>query len=162
MRSPRESVPNCHRLRSATPPPLPRFTKMQIQLDHTHADSMNLAVLQRLDPQIECIVASASHVAMYSYSEEKGEWVKRGIEGAIFIVERCVVVEAASARRAARARRSRASPGGGRPSSRERGRPPPMKRGRVASAQRSARARAWPAGSRADCAPPAPTHAPQV
>ena len=63
-------------------------SEMEIKLDHTHAESMNLAVLQRLDPHIHGIAASASHVAMYIYSEEKGEWVKRGIEGAIFIVER--------------------------------------------------------------------------
>jgi len=48
---------------------------MVIELDRTHAGDLNLAVLKRVDDKIESIEATASHVAMYSYSDEKKEWV---------------------------------------------------------------------------------------
>ena len=46
-----------------------------IELDRTYAGDLNLAVLKRVDPQIDSIEATASHVAMYIYNDEKKEWV---------------------------------------------------------------------------------------
>lgn len=66
-------------------------------MDMSQAMPLNLAVLQqRLDPAIESIIASATHVAMYKFDDETKGWVKCGIEGAIFIVNRRVLLASTS------------------------------------------------------------------
>lgn len=60
----------------------------EIHLDRTHSASLNMAVLQRFDGGIVEIVTTASHVAIYVYNG--AEWVKKNIEGALFVVKRCV------------------------------------------------------------------------
>lgn len=51
-----------------------------VPLDRTHSGALNLAVLQRSDPSIEAIVASASHAAVYE-NRSNTEWVRRTLIG---------------------------------------------------------------------------------
>ena len=46
-----------------------------VALDRSHTGALNLAVLQRSDPAIEAIVASASHAAVYE-NRSNQEWVR--------------------------------------------------------------------------------------
>lgn len=46
----------------------------------------NLRVLQRLDPSIEDITCSATHVVLYEFSQSNQAWEKKNIEGSLFIV----------------------------------------------------------------------------
>jgi hypothetical protein len=59
-----------------------------LQLDKTHTAALNLAVLQRMDPAVVSIVASANHVAIYSFDSALQQWEKKNIDGACFITER--------------------------------------------------------------------------
>jgi hypothetical protein len=61
----------------------------RLELDKTHAASLNLAVLQRVDPSALTIVTSASHCAIYSFDSALQQWEKKNIDGACFIIERC-------------------------------------------------------------------------
>jgi hypothetical protein len=47
---------------------------------------MNLSVLQRQDPTVEAILATAAHVALYSFQHQA--WQRKDVEGSLFIVER--------------------------------------------------------------------------
>jgi len=47
---------------------------------------LNLAPLQRLDPNIVSVIYTSKHVVLYSL--EKGQWEKQLCEGPFFIVER--------------------------------------------------------------------------
>lgn len=59
-----------------------------IHMDRSHTATLNLAVLQRIDPLILSVVATASHVAIYSFNDASKQWEKRNIDGACFVVER--------------------------------------------------------------------------
>ncbi|KAK1733034.1 mRNA-decapping enzyme subunit 1 [Skeletonema marinoi] len=48
----------------------------------------NLRVLQRLDPQIVDLAITASHVVLYQFSLETQQWIKRNVEGSLFVVKR--------------------------------------------------------------------------
>jgi len=39
------------------------------------AAAINLRTLQKIDPSIHKVHGTASHVVMYSFDEEKNEWV---------------------------------------------------------------------------------------
>ena len=56
----------------------------------TGKNSRNLSVLQHIDPSIEEIITSVSHVAVYQFesSTTPASWKRYGVEGATFIVRR--------------------------------------------------------------------------
>jgi len=51
----------------------------------------NLRVLQRLDPQIVDLAITASHVVLYQFSLQTQQWVKRNVEGSLFVCKRSQV-----------------------------------------------------------------------
>ncbi|PVV04962.1 hypothetical protein BB560_000526 [Smittium megazygosporum] len=57
-------------------------------MDTSLRKKLNLSVLRRHDPQIDRIVDSTSHVALYQYDNDAQSWCKKGIEGAMFVVRR--------------------------------------------------------------------------
>ena len=48
----------------------------------------NLRVLQRLDPQIVDLAITASHVVLYQFSLPQNQWIKKNIEGTLFVCKR--------------------------------------------------------------------------
>jgi hypothetical protein len=48
----------------------------------------NLQVLQRVDPAVQRIVASASFVSVYEFQSEAAKWKKLDCEGCLFVVRR--------------------------------------------------------------------------
>ena len=50
--------------------------------------SLNLSVLQRVDPSAHSIVGSASHVVLYTFNVAKRQWHRSGVEGTLFLVWR--------------------------------------------------------------------------
>ena len=48
----------------------------------------NIRVLQRHDPAIHSIVDQFTYAVLYRYDDDR--WVKRGVEGSMFIYTRCV------------------------------------------------------------------------
>ena len=69
----RIALPRRTTTRMATPAPAGDGV---LALDRTHTPSLNLAVLQRVDPSIEAVVASASHAAVYENKTGNQEWVR--------------------------------------------------------------------------------------
>ncbi|KAJ8879069.1 hypothetical protein PR048_019675 [Dryococelus australis] len=49
---------------------------------------MNVAALKRVDPYVKEILATATHVALYTFSAEDNEWEKTDVEGALFVYRR--------------------------------------------------------------------------
>ena len=50
--------------------------------------NINLKALKKLDPYILSIEATSAQVALYEYSEKKGDWEKMEIEGTLFVYQR--------------------------------------------------------------------------
>jgi hypothetical protein len=50
------------------------------QVDKKQVNTMNLQVLQRMDPEIEEVLRAVSHVALYQLDVKKMEWVRAGLE----------------------------------------------------------------------------------
>ena len=48
----------------------------------------NLRVLQRLDPQIVDLAITATHVVLYEFSLQTQQWVKKNVEGSLFVTKR--------------------------------------------------------------------------
>ena len=48
----------------------------------------NLRVLQRLDAQIVDLAITASHVVLYEFSLTTQQWVKKNVEGSLFVTKR--------------------------------------------------------------------------
>ena len=49
-----------------------------LQVDKKQVNTMNLQVLQRMDPEIEEVLRAVSHVALYQLDVKKMEWVRAG------------------------------------------------------------------------------------
>lgn len=49
---------------------------------------MNVVALKRVDPYGKDILASATHVALYTFNSEINEWEKTDVEGALFVYSR--------------------------------------------------------------------------
>lgn len=47
----------------------------QPQIDQESAKELNLAVLQRMDANVEDILATAGHVTLYEFDVEEKQWV---------------------------------------------------------------------------------------
>ena len=48
----------------------------------------NLRMLQRGDSAVNDICSSATHVGLYEFKQEQQEWVKKQVEGSLFLVKR--------------------------------------------------------------------------
>ncbi|XP_077230431.1 mRNA-decapping enzyme-like protein isoform X2 [Tasmannia lanceolata] len=62
--------------------------KLTPNLDHKSTKVLNLTVLQRIDPFIEEILITASHVALYQFNIELSQWSRKDVEGSLFVVKR--------------------------------------------------------------------------
>lgn len=49
-----------------------------LSLDRAANGTLNLASLQRIDPDVRDIVATANHVAVYEFSSADQTWVRGG------------------------------------------------------------------------------------
>lgn len=49
---------------------------------------MNLNVLRRIDPQVEELLATAGHVALYDFDIPTKRWSRKDVEGSLFLVKR--------------------------------------------------------------------------
>ncbi|GJN25048.1 hypothetical protein PR202_gb12832 [Eleusine coracana subsp. coracana] len=50
--------------------------------------TLNLTVLQRLDPAIEDILITAAHVTLYDFDTNVNQWSRKDVEGSLFVVKR--------------------------------------------------------------------------
>ncbi len=50
----------------------------------------NLQVLQRIDPNVHEVLSTAGHVCIYVFQEGSQSWVRKDVEGSLFIVKRRV------------------------------------------------------------------------
>lgn len=57
-------------------------------LDRKAAEQINLNVLKRLDPQVEELLATAGHVALYDFDVPTRRWARKDVEGSLFLVKR--------------------------------------------------------------------------
>ena len=49
---------------------------------------INLRTLKRIDPEIQDILASASHVAVYRFDTQRHQWLKSDIEGSLLVYKK--------------------------------------------------------------------------
>ena len=57
-------------------------------LDKTKAEQINLSVIQRLDSEVEQVIATAGHVALYDFDVSTSQWSRKDVEGSLFLVKR--------------------------------------------------------------------------
>lgn len=57
-------------------------------LDRKAAEQININVLKRLDPQVEELLATAAHVALYNFDVPTRRWTRKDVEGSLFLVKR--------------------------------------------------------------------------
>ncbi|KAK9844655.1 hypothetical protein WJX74_005190 [Apatococcus lobatus] len=57
-------------------------------LDRREAERINLAVLKKLDPQTEEVLAIAGHVSLYGFDKNQSAWARRDVEGSLFLIKR--------------------------------------------------------------------------
>ena len=67
------------------------MTSISLNRSTSQKDAANMTSLQRIDPSTHKICSSAGHVAIYVFAEETQSWERKGIEGSLFVVERCVL-----------------------------------------------------------------------
>lgn len=59
-----------------------------IKLDKIKAEQINLSVIQRLDSDVEQVIATAGHVALYDFDVSSSQWSRKDVEGSLFLVKR--------------------------------------------------------------------------
>ncbi|KAK3260219.1 hypothetical protein CYMTET_30811 [Cymbomonas tetramitiformis] len=64
------------------------MANIQPQLDKNATKNLNLSVLKRQDPDVENVLATAGHVALYQLDLDKMQWSRKEVEGSLFIVKR--------------------------------------------------------------------------
>lgn len=57
-------------------------------LDQQSTKLLNLTVLQRIDPFVEEILITATHVTFYKFDTETSQWSRKDVEGSLFVVKR--------------------------------------------------------------------------
>ncbi|CAN4100782.1 unnamed protein product [Withania somnifera] len=62
--------------------------KLMPNLDQNSTKLLNLTVLQRIDPFIEEILITATHVTLYQFSIDNSQWSRKDVEGSLFVVKR--------------------------------------------------------------------------
>ena len=58
------------------------------KLDPSKTNETNLRVLRRDDPDIDEVLGSASHVTLYSFDLDSRQWMRKNVEGSLFVVKR--------------------------------------------------------------------------
>ncbi|RCV10271.1 hypothetical protein SEVIR_2G102100v4 [Setaria viridis] len=59
-----------------------------LQVDGEGTRTLNLTVLQRLDPSVEDILITAAHVTLYDFDTDVNQWSRKDVEGSLFVVKR--------------------------------------------------------------------------
>ncbi|KAL8094915.1 hypothetical protein AgCh_036430 [Apium graveolens] len=62
--------------------------KLKPNLNHHNTKMLNLTVLQRMDPFIEDILITATHVTLYDFDIPLNHWNRKDVEGSLFVVKR--------------------------------------------------------------------------
>ncbi|KAL6276499.1 hypothetical protein ACE6H2_020100 [Prunus campanulata] len=62
--------------------------KLRPNLDQQSTKLLNLTVLQRIDPFIDEILITATHVTFYEFNTDLSEWSRKDVEGSLFVVKR--------------------------------------------------------------------------
>ncbi|KAH7671350.1 mRNA-decapping enzyme subunit 1 protein [Dioscorea alata] len=62
--------------------------KLIPELDHRGTKALNLTVLQRIDPFIDEILLTVSHVSLYKFNLDSNQWSRRDVEGSLFVIKR--------------------------------------------------------------------------
>ncbi|BDA51353.1 probable mRNA-decapping enzyme 1B at N-terminal half [Coccomyxa sp. Obi] len=60
-------------------------------LNPKEAQKLNLSVLKRIDAATEQVLASANHVALYDFDQTDSRWIRKDVEGSLFLIQRNVV-----------------------------------------------------------------------
>ncbi|PWA39665.1 mRNA-decapping enzyme subunit 1, PH domain-like protein [Artemisia annua] len=63
-------------------------SKLKPNLDEKSRKTLNLTVLQRLDPYIDQILITAAHVTFYQFNVHLNQWSRKDVEGSLFVVKR--------------------------------------------------------------------------
>lgn len=58
--------------------------------DMATTQKINLSVLQRMDPDVVDVLVKAGHVTLYDFDTQTKTWARKQVEGALFVVQRCV------------------------------------------------------------------------
>jgi len=59
-----------------------------LAVDGEGTRTLNLTVLQRLDPAVEDILITAAHVTLYDFDTDVNQWSRKDVEGSLFVVKR--------------------------------------------------------------------------
>ncbi|KAL6897369.1 hypothetical protein ACP4OV_007065 [Aristida adscensionis] len=59
-----------------------------LAIDGEGTRTLNLTVLQRLDPAVEDILITAAHVTLYDFDTDINQWSRKDVEGSLFVVKR--------------------------------------------------------------------------
>ncbi|KAK1287612.1 mRNA-decapping enzyme-like protein [Acorus calamus] len=62
--------------------------KLMPNLDQQRTKALNLTVLQRVDPFVEEILTTATHVTLYEFNIDHNQWRRKDVEGSLFVVKR--------------------------------------------------------------------------
>ncbi|CAN6560111.1 unnamed protein product [Malus baccata var. baccata] len=62
--------------------------KLTPNLDQQSTKLLNLTVLQRIDPSVEEILITSTHVTFYEFNTDLSEWSRKDVEGSLFVVKR--------------------------------------------------------------------------
>ncbi|KAK3447025.1 hypothetical protein EUGRSUZ_A02630 [Eucalyptus grandis] len=62
--------------------------KLTPNLDQNSTKVLNLTVLQRVDPSIEEILITSTHVTLYEFNIDSNQWSRKDVEGSLFVVKR--------------------------------------------------------------------------
>lgn len=62
--------------------------KAQGPVDRSKAQLVNLAVLKRIDPEVQEVIANASHVCLYHMPVNTQAWARKNVEGSLFLLKR--------------------------------------------------------------------------
>ncbi|KAI8107485.1 hypothetical protein M9435_002514 [Picochlorum sp. BPE23] len=57
-------------------------------LDRSKAGQINLTVIQRMDSEVEEVIATSGHVALYDFDTASSQWSRKDVEGSLFLVKR--------------------------------------------------------------------------
>ena len=60
-------------------------------MDPNFLHRVNVAAVKKVDPSMNIILDSATHVALYSFNSKDNKWEKTEIEGALFLYSRSAV-----------------------------------------------------------------------
>ncbi|XLS68250.1 hypothetical protein HN51_019273, partial [Arachis hypogaea] len=62
--------------------------KLMPNLDQHSTKLLNFTVLQRIDPFVEEILITATHLTFYEFNIDLSQWSRKDVEGFLFVVKR--------------------------------------------------------------------------